>query len=322
MAPAKSFSVCHEVGVLLRLAIPSSLANMTLGVSFCVVLMISRFGTDAIAGAGLGLMWVNITAQSLFVGSQFGLGALSAQACGARNYRRVGLLLQRQLLMNWVLCVPISMVWFWTEKLLLALGQPPRVSFFAGQFVRWQLPGLAFMPVWMGLMTFLRSQGLVRLPMVVSLINGAVGLLLCYALTRDSALGFIGAPLSTSAIHVAQAMTLWWLTPRELVHPTWIHWDREALSGWCELIKIGLGNSIGLWAEWCGWHTPCFIASAAPSSSQGRAASFCQVGGRISSSTRRVAVLRRRRVRGGCRHSLDSEHRHAELHDRRRLPDW
>ena len=159
--------------------------------------MISQYGTDAIAGVGLGLMWVNITAQSLFVGTQFGLGALSAQACGARNYRRVGLLLQRQLLMNWMLCVPISICWFWTEEILLSLGQPPRVSQFAGDFVRWQLPGLPFMPgamrlfptftplcvaslllfslaafsshslpvkppVWMGLMTFLRSQGLVR----------------------------------------------------------------------------------------------------------------------------------------------------------------
>jgi Na+-driven multidrug efflux pump len=49
--------------------------------------------------------------------------------------------------MNWMLCVPISLCWFWTEEILLALGQPPRVSQFAGDFVRWQLPGLPFMPV-------------------------------------------------------------------------------------------------------------------------------------------------------------------------------
>ena len=99
------YSVRSEAATLIRLAVPSSLANVTLGISFCVVLMISRYGTDAIAGAGLGLMWVNITAQSLFVGTQFGGGALMAQAFGARNHRRVGLLLQRQLLMNWLLCI-------------------------------------------------------------------------------------------------------------------------------------------------------------------------------------------------------------------------
>ena len=143
------YSVRSEAATLIRLAVPSSLANVTLGISFGVVLMISRYGTDAIAGAGLGLMWVNITAQSLFVGTQFGGGALMAQAFGARNHRRVGLLLQRQLLMNWLLCVPIAAVWFYTEEILLALGQPPRVSHFAGEFVKWQLPGLPFLPAWM-----------------------------------------------------------------------------------------------------------------------------------------------------------------------------
>ena len=143
------YSVRSEAATLIRLAVPSSLANVTLGISFCVVLMISRYGTDAIAGAGLGLMWVNITAQSLFVGTQFGGGALMAQAFGARNHRRVGLLLQRQLLMNWLLCIPIAAVWFYTEEILLALGQPPRVSHFAGEFVKWQLPGLPFLPAWM-----------------------------------------------------------------------------------------------------------------------------------------------------------------------------
>ena len=79
-ADAAGFSVWRETVVLLQLAIPSSIANFSLAISFCVVLMVSRFGTDAIAGAGLGLMWVNITGRSLFVGGQFGLGALSAQA--------------------------------------------------------------------------------------------------------------------------------------------------------------------------------------------------------------------------------------------------
>ena len=37
--------------------------------------------------------------------------------------QRLGLLLQRQLLMNWLLCVPIAAVWFYTEEILLALGE-------------------------------------------------------------------------------------------------------------------------------------------------------------------------------------------------------
>ena len=69
-------------------------------------------------------------------------------------------------------------------------------------------------------MTFLRSQGLVRLPMLVSIGNGALGLALCYFLTRPSALGFAGAPLSSAIIHIAQAAMLYVRTPRVLSTPT------------------------------------------------------------------------------------------------------
>ena len=49
------------------------------------------------------------------------------------------MLLQRQLLMNWLICVPIAVCWLYTEQTLLALGQTPRVSAFAGAWVRWQV---------------------------------------------------------------------------------------------------------------------------------------------------------------------------------------
>ena len=68
-------------------------------------------------------MWSNVTANSIFVGVQFGFGALCAQAYGAKNYERVGVLLHRALLVCWLLCVGIAYLWLDTEKILLALGQ-------------------------------------------------------------------------------------------------------------------------------------------------------------------------------------------------------
>ena len=69
------------------------------------------------------------------MGTGSGLGALTSQAFGAKNYRRVGLLLQRQLAYQFLLCVPIALCWWYTEAILLALGQPPRVAYFSGVFL-------------------------------------------------------------------------------------------------------------------------------------------------------------------------------------------
>ena len=61
-----------------------------------------------------------------------------------------------------------------------------------------------------------------------------------------------------------QAASLLYYTPRVLNNPTWIPWDREALSGCCELARIALGNSLGLWAEWWAGEIQARPASSPP----------------------------------------------------------
>lgn len=50
------------------------------------------------------------------------------QAFGGRNYKTLGLVLQRALLINWAMCIPITVLWTHSEKLLLLLGQQPTIA--------------------------------------------------------------------------------------------------------------------------------------------------------------------------------------------------
>ena len=51
---------------------------------------VGQFGTDALAGAGLGFMWLNVSGQSILYGTGMGLSTLSSQAFGAKNYAASG----------------------------------------------------------------------------------------------------------------------------------------------------------------------------------------------------------------------------------------
>jgi hypothetical protein len=98
---------------------------------------------DHIAGAGMGFMFGNVAGLSLIMGFGTGLTPLAAQAHGAGNFRRVGDLLQRQLLLHvGVICVPVAVIWWNTEAILVGFGQPAGVSKLAGQFVRWRIAAL------------------------------------------------------------------------------------------------------------------------------------------------------------------------------------
>lgn len=50
------------------------------------------------------------------------------QAYGARSYKSLGLVLQRALLMCWVVCIPISVLWAYSEQVLLRLRQQPSIA--------------------------------------------------------------------------------------------------------------------------------------------------------------------------------------------------
>ena len=271
-------SVGAEAWALCKMAVPLSLGNLPTLIGVAVLMMMGPLGVNSLAGAGLGWMWCNVTAKSVILGTQFGLGALCSQAFGAKNYKRVGLLLQRQLLFHWLLCCPIGVMWWYTESLLLRLGQLPSVAAAAGQFVVIQLPALPLMPVVMDVTTFCAAQRIVRMPMLVSLFANGLAVGLTWVLMYPAGLGFVGAPIALLIGQLLHGALLILLTRRTLEHPTLLPPSHDALHSWRELIGLGFGAAVGLWAEW--WSGEVMIVMAgmlcsdsavavAPDSSQG-----------------------------------------------------
>ena len=51
------------------------------------------------------------------------MDTLCSQAFGANNVKCLGVILQRGLLLELLLCVPIALLWGFSKHILLALGQ-------------------------------------------------------------------------------------------------------------------------------------------------------------------------------------------------------
>lgn len=49
------------------------------------------------------------------------------QAFGAKNYKMLGTVLQRAILIGWLACLPVSMLWLHIQPILLHLGQDPEI---------------------------------------------------------------------------------------------------------------------------------------------------------------------------------------------------
>ena len=133
---------------LLKLAWPVSFAAASQAIpqSFILLIFVGRLGsTDYVAGTGMAFMLTAVTAVSVFAGMGSGMVGLCSQSFGAKNYQRCGDVFQRQLLILFVLCVPIAYIWLDTERLLLSLQQPAAAARLCGEFMRYRLPALPFL---------------------------------------------------------------------------------------------------------------------------------------------------------------------------------
>lgn len=135
--PATAAEVRREASILFTLGWPS-IASSLLAFSPQTMLfwLVAPLGPEAVAVAGMGSFWVNVTGQSIVAGFGIGMVPLASQAFGARNYSRMGVLLMRQQSIHLLLSLSVLVLWWNTEAALLFLQQPPAIAAGTATFVR------------------------------------------------------------------------------------------------------------------------------------------------------------------------------------------
>jgi MATE family multidrug resistance protein len=128
------FSVKRELKELLWLSGPAIVAQSSfILMNLTDSIFIGGVGTNELAAVALG--------NSLFfclvylgIGLSFGLDTLLTQSYGANQMRTFGIYLQTSFYVVTVGLVPICVALWYTEDILLSLGQDPRICGDAGTF--------------------------------------------------------------------------------------------------------------------------------------------------------------------------------------------
>eukprot|EP01047_Picozoa_sp_COSAG01_P069494 COSAG01_NODE_10292_length_2193_cov_1.857143_5_plen_100_part_00 len=80
--------VRREAGVLYSLGWPCVVSRLLDFTPQTMLLwLVAPLGPEAVAVAGMGSFWVNVTGQSIVAGFGIGMIPLASQAFGAKNYR-------------------------------------------------------------------------------------------------------------------------------------------------------------------------------------------------------------------------------------------
>lgn len=204
----------RELWETIRLAAPMALTQLSqIAMMSTDLAFIGRLGGDAVAAAALA-------GTVYFVGSTFGMGLMSAvaplaaQAFGASNAGRVRRALHAGLWAGLFVALPIMLIAFDGEHILVALGQRPAVALLAQDYLAGLAWGIAPMLWFLALRSFMgainRPEPVLWITLAAIPINALLVYLLLYGHWGLPRLGLTGAGLATSLVNAGTFVAGLW----------------------------------------------------------------------------------------------------------------
>src|SRR6476620_6750399 len=204
-----------ELAETVRLAAPMALIQLgQIAMMTTDLALIGRLGDAALAAAALAHT-VLFAAFTIGMGLVSAVAPLAAQAYGAREPRLVRRALRVGLWAAFMLGVPVTLVQFCGEGILIALGQAPEAAALAGRY----LAGMAWviLPAWtfMALRNFMgavnRPEPALWIPLAAIPVNAALASALIYGVLGLPGLDLMGAGLATAIVNLGMCVAAIWI---------------------------------------------------------------------------------------------------------------
>ncbi|TYG78544.1 hypothetical protein ES288_D02G067500v1 [Gossypium darwinii] len=176
---------------VLAMSLVGYLKNMVL------VVCMGRLGSLELAGGALAIGFTNISGYSVLSGLATGMESLCGQAFGSRNLLVASLTLQRTIVMLLFASIPIGLIWFNLEPIMLSLNQDPEITKVASLYCQFAIPDLIANSLLHPLRIYLRSKGTSWPLMWSAFVSTVFHLPITIGLTFGLRLGVPGIAIST-----------------------------------------------------------------------------------------------------------------------------
>lgn len=175
---------------------------------------------------------------------------LCGQAFGAKKYEMVGIYLQRSTVLLTLAGVAVTLIYVFSEPILVFLGESPRIASAAALFVYGLIPQIFAYAANFPIQKFLQAQSIVAPSAYISSATLVIHLLLSWVVVYKVGLGLLGASLVLSLswwiVVVAQFV---YIVKSERCRHTWRGFTIQAFSGLPEFFKLSAASAVMLCLE-------------------------------------------------------------------------
>ncbi|GAA0154388.1 transporter [Lithospermum erythrorhizon] len=200
------------------------------------------------SGASMATSFASVTGFSLLIGMASALDTFCGQSYGAKQYHKLGIYMQRAMIVLLLVCIPLAGIWANTGTILEFFGQDEEISAEAGKYARFMIPSIFAYALLQCLVRFLQAQNNVRPMMVTSGITTVLHMFTCWILVFKSRLGNKGAALANAISYWINFLLLAlyvWLSPSS--KETWTGFSREALNDVLKYVRLAIPSAMMIW---------------------------------------------------------------------------
>ena len=262
---------------ILRLAWPVFLSQLVMwSQSFFTLWLLGQVGDKlSMAAFGLANVVCNVTGHCFLWGIGAGLDTLASQAWGAKEFKAIGLYVQRVvLILTFLVNVPVVAIWLNATPLLIALKQDARVADKVAAYARLRIPGLFAQGPMCVLSKTLSSMGKTRVLAALNIlgVGCSVGLSWLFISNNSPVVHWLDAkglsigPVAGSAIaaSIVDALSAFILLIAFVCdsecRQCWPGWSMRCLYGWKSYLKLAIPAMLMGIFEWMSWDIVSFLA--------------------------------------------------------------
>ncbi|MBA0808248.1 hypothetical protein Gohar_024004 [Gossypium harknessii] len=242
----------EEIKAIGKISGPTAISSLLLySRAMISMLFLGYLGELELAGGSLAIGVANITGYSVISGLAMGMEPICGQAYGAKQWKLLGLTLQRTVLLLLSASIPISFMWVNMKAILLWCGQNQEISSVAHTFILFAIPDLFFLSLLHPLRIYLRTQSITLPVTYCSAISVVLHVPLNYLLVFHFKLGVAGVAISMVWTNLNVFLFLSSFVYFSGVYKdSWVTPSTDCLRGWSSLLALAVPTCASVCLEW------------------------------------------------------------------------
>ncbi|CAJ2643158.1 unnamed protein product [Trifolium pratense] len=244
--------VIEEMKAIGKISCPTAITGLLLySRAMISMLFLGHLGETQLAGGSLSIGFANITGYSVLSGLAMGMEPICGQAYGAKQWKILGLTLQKTTLLLLSISIPISCLWLNMKKILLFFGQDQEISSTAHTFILFSLPDLFFLSFLHPLRIYLRTQN-ITLPLTFcSAISIILHVPLNFLLVNYFKMGVAGVAIAMIWFNLNLLIFLSFFVFFSRVYKdSWVSPSMDCFKGWSLLLSLSIPSCVSVCLEW------------------------------------------------------------------------